>query len=294
MESVMTTTTNADVNGSETITLSTPAVSTEKPFFSYDDIMSSISQGGKNLRLKPYDPFLFWNDVGENWYKTFDKREKYYVSVAWLVDRLKQFPDTKTLLEVGCGFGRLLPFLLKAGVTEKTEGIDIAPEILRFHAEYLNPEPTKLTELDRLALLVKQDGLTEAQKPVIEAALKRLQELSGENPKPVTEDYRDRIMLKVGDARKLDYAPDSFDCVLTSELLQHLNPKDCRKALEEMYRVTSKLILCVERWGFPSEHSEAHIWSHNIAEMLDSIGAEVLQVTTVGAALQGVVAVKRK
>lgn len=48
------------------------------------------------------------------------------------------------------------------------------------------------------------------------------------------------------DAADLPYASDSYDLVLTCGLLIHIPPQDIQQVVEEIARVSSKLVLCIE------------------------------------------------
>ena len=107
-------------------------------------------------------------------------------------------------------------------------------------------------------------------------------------------DLREKINISEGDVRKLDAESNSYGCVLSHELLQHLNPEEALDSLREMIRVSSKYVIMVERWGFPGEHSEPHLWSHNLSEMAKEVGVDVLQIMIVNNGMQGVVLKKKQ
>ena len=257
-------------------------------YFTFDDVMEARKNGAQGLKLKPYDPFQFWENMGQKWYKTFDKREKFLSNVPWIVDRLKQF-KVDNLLDVGTGFARILPFLLDEKVIGSGFGIDISPTILKDAELWLDPTPKNNTDADILQGVVNADGLPDETKARLNAIVGRLREMDGK--RAVINDFRDRITLKVGDARAMEFADNSFDAVLTCEVLQHLEPKDAEKACSEMARVTKKLVICAERWAYPGER-EPHIWSHDISDMFSKLGLKVIQSSAILPSIVGVVAVK--
>jgi len=228
-----------------------PTMATEtNNFFSYQDIVDCKEKGGRELPLtKPYDPVKFWNDFGELFYKRFDKREKFRINVDWTVDRLKQL-EAESLLEVGCGFGRMLPFFVDAGAVEIADGIDVSETLVNCSKEYLAPH----------------EG---------------------------SPDYANKVSVSMGDVRMLEFPSSSYDIVLSSETLQHLNQDDMELGLREIVRVAKRAIILIERWAFPSEHAEPHIWSYDYATILRSMGLIVAQVTTIAPSLQSLVALKR-
>lgn len=232
-------------------------------FFSPKDVLDAIGKQGREMPIgKKYDPALFWDDLGEDYLKRFKKRENLYINVPWLMDRIKML-NVKTLLDAGTGFGRVLPFFLEEKIIETAAGFDVAPRILKTAEEYLKPlEPT---EEDKKNPDYKQPP-----------------------------DFRSKIEFFQADIKKIPRDSETYDVVLTSEILQHLPPADAEKAIQECVRVARKAVIMVERWAFPSEHAEPHLWSHDIAQILKGLGMNVTQVTTIGPGLQGIVALKRR
>ena len=258
-------------------------------YFTYQDILDCRKNGGAGLKIKKYDPFIFWESMGEKWYQHFDNRQKFYINVPWLLDRLKLF-QIDNLLDVGTGFGRVLPFLLESKVIQRAEGIDISPEILKFGDKYLTPPESKLTTFKNSLDAIKSVSIEEDIKKEINAQLElRVKSEEDKLAKAQALDFRGRISLNVGDARDLKYDSESFDCVLSSEVIQHLNPDDAYKACYEIYRIAKKVIVLCERWSFPGEHSESHIWSHDYRKMFP---CQIDQITTVNPAIQGIVIIK--
>lgn len=226
-------------------------------YFTYHDIVAAIKNRGMGLPLdKTYDPETFWNGLGDEYYKRFRKKEQFMVNAHWIIDIVNVL-GAVSLLEPGCGFGRLLPILLENCPTlKKADGFDIADNILRCSAEYLKPmEPTE------------------------------------ENPNP--PNFEDVINLKKGDIRKMtDYESNSYDVVVSSETIQHLSPRDAESAIREMVRVAKRAVVLIERWGFPGEHAEPHMWTHNYAEFLSQLGTRIAKSVSIGQNMHLVVALK--
>ena len=227
--------------------------------FNFQEILDTQKRLGRELDItKQYDPGFFWNDFGPRYFELFRKKEQFLKDVPWLIDRLKVLKP-KSVLEVGCGFGRILPQLIDAKAAEEVQGIDISESILKSSEKYF--------------------------APIEEAQLKQGEEA----PKL---DFS-KIHLQVMDARRMAFESEIFDLVFSCELLQHLSTEDCEQALMEMVRVSKRYVIAMERWAYPHEHSEPHIWSHNIADMLQRLGVHILQTTTVSMGMSGIIAQKR-
>lgn len=56
----------------------------------------------------------------------------------------------------------------------------------------------------------------------------------------------DNIELRLMDARNLKFSSNSFDVILTSNVLLHIRPEKIQKAINEITRVSKKWIICAE------------------------------------------------
>ena len=265
------------------------AKESQSDYFLKSDIKKVNEAGGKGMPiLKVYDPKRFWDDVGEDFYKAFNSQAQLQMNSLWMSDRLKQL-GVATLLEVGCGFGRILPFLLESGAIKSAVGIDISDKIVANSKDYLNPTPSDTLKLDDYRKKLTESKIDSALKLKLEELLISQYAKRKQNP----PDFRDKIEIKLGDARKLEFESDSFDCVLSSETMQHLSCEDVEDAVLEMVRVSRKVIFMVERWVFPGEHPQPDLWSHNYVDILNKLGVKVVQASLISNGLQGVIALKR-
>ncbi len=85
---------------------------------------------------KQYDPLHFWEDCGDKFFKSFKKPQELNKYAAWLIARIKSL-KVDNLLDAGCGFARLVPFLLDSGVVKTINCIDISQKQLDSAKEYL-------------------------------------------------------------------------------------------------------------------------------------------------------------
>lgn len=293
-----------DISKESKVDFSAPSIVNEKPeskFFTYEDLQSVIKRGGKRIPVtKQYDPKVFWNSMGERFYRAFDKPEKCLFGVEFFIDRLKEFQPIESILEVGCGFGRMAPFFMQAKIAEKYHGIDICESILKCSSNYLNPDPSENADLNNINDFFMNGNISSITKAIIasdvDKLLENIKKSHIEKSKKSELDCKNiasSITFSQGDARSLKLDSESYDCVISSEVIQHINPEDAMNACRELVRISKRAIILAERWAFPGEHSEPHIWSHDYSRIFTDLGLEILQVTTIAQGLQGVVVRKR-
>ena len=275
----------------QTVEENLPVVSSEQSeYFMLKDINYLKENKGREMPLtKKYDPYIFWNGIGQDYYRTFIKPEMFNCNVPWLLDRIKVV-GCDSILDAGCGFGRVAPFILHEGLVKEVHGVDISPSIIKSSEDYLNPTPTSKGEASIKDLII-DDRIPADIKPTLQILKEKYESENGKIQ--MIKDFRSQIKLEEGDIRSLKYDSNSFDVVFTSEVIQHLKPEEAEAAVAECVRVAKKAVIFVERWGFPSEHSEPHLWSYNYGAMIQSLNLDLAQVCSVGPAMQGVVALKR-
>lgn len=83
-----------------------------------------------------YKPKEFW----DAWAPAFSKdpwQKKIHPQHAWIREKLKKVKP-RSILEVGCGFGRNIKFLIESGFEPKTiTGVDISSNMLRKARRYV-------------------------------------------------------------------------------------------------------------------------------------------------------------
>lgn len=102
-----------------------------------------------------YKPKAFW----DNFAKTFmdDPWQRMIHSQhRWMFKKIKQ-ENPKTVLEVGCGFGRNIKFLIEKGIQpERITGIDISSVMIRKAKSYIGKCQVKLFVGDVCSLPFKR------------------------------------------------------------------------------------------------------------------------------------------
>ena len=265
-------------------------------FFTIADILESQKFRGMKLRLKPYDPKIFWEGVGDKFYGMFRDKNQIAVNVDWICDRLEQFQPLETILDAGCGFGRMAPFFLDRNLCKKVTGVDVSKSILACSDNYLSPGIKFLTNVEKVKLLISQnpDSPEDVKNELLSLADENDKKSKVSGQQKAAPEFKEKIELLEGDVRDLNFESESFDAVITSEVLQHLSPADAETACSEILRVSKKAVILCERWAFPGEHGESHMWSHNFSEIFSRLGAEILQIIGISNVMQGVVLIKHR
>lgn len=135
-----------------------------------------------------YKPKEFW----DNWANDFIKdswQRKIHPQHFWMIKKIKK-DKPKRILEVGCGFGRNIKFLLESGIdSDKIEGSDISQSMIKLAKKYINEKNIKLkvAEISNLPYknkefdLVLVHGVFMHVKPKnIKSALKEVLRVSGD------------------------------------------------------------------------------------------------------------------
>ena len=134
-----------------------------KSVFTFDDI---IALRDKNQPLdirKNYVALDFWESCADYFCKSHQKRDQFAQNAGWLLHVLSIL-EPKSILDVGCGFGRTIPFVID-GLKEKAPqvvfGVDFCQKMIEGANEYLkdypNKDRVKISMVDARALPYK-DG----------------------------------------------------------------------------------------------------------------------------------------
>ena len=111
-------------------------------FFTIQDVFDEIDKGQVIDQTKVYDPLHFWEDYGDKYFKSFKRMQDIQINLSWVVQILTSLKP-ESLLDVGCGFGRLEPFFIDAGVVDKVTGVDFSQKQLDSAVEYLKTYPKR-------------------------------------------------------------------------------------------------------------------------------------------------------
>ena len=120
----------------------------QQSFFMVEDIWNEKDKQEPINPSKIYDPQKFWDGYGERYFKAHTKREHFQNGlgennpVAWLIFKMKAL-NISTVLEAGCGFGRLAPFIIDGDGAKEYYGVDFSEKILDCHKKYMPTEGEK-------------------------------------------------------------------------------------------------------------------------------------------------------
>jgi ubiquinone/menaquinone biosynthesis C-methylase UbiE len=95
--------------------------------------------------------------------------------------------------------------------------------------------------------------------------------------KLIEKNKYDNIKLRLMDARNLKFANNSFDVVLTSNVLLHIRPEKIQKAVDEITRVSKKWIISIE---LSDKNKEGwNCFAHDYAKLFS--GAKIFSSTDI-------------
>lgn len=98
---------------------------------------------------------------------------------------------------------------------------------------------------------------------------------------------RDKITIKKQSIKWSNTPPNSYDCTMSVECMQHLHLPSVRYAVKELEKLTRRYVVIVERFLYDGEHPFPHLWSHNYHKLTTDIGLKILESRFIG---NGVVA----
>lgn len=131
--------------------------------------------------LASYNPKEYWEKRSESWIKQAASMDVEKEEIAKFIDEIKP----KSVLDVGCGDGRWVPFLMEHGV-EKYEGVDISWNLIRaakdrfphlkdnFHVGTVEELPDLAGVADLAFSYTCLEHITEAEFPKAVKALKKV------------------------------------------------------------------------------------------------------------------------
>ena len=111
-------------------------------FFTIQDLYDEADKQIPVDCTKVYDPLYFWDNFAEDYYKGHKKIQNIQRNIGWFLHKVATL-KCNNALDVGCGFGRIAPFMIDGKAVNEVTGIDISPKMLAYAEEYLKDCPTK-------------------------------------------------------------------------------------------------------------------------------------------------------
>lgn len=157
-----------------------------------------------------YKPRNFWN----NWAKTFMEdpwQTRIHKQHEWLINNITN-ENPSNILEVGCGFGRNIKFLLENGVTASITGIDLSRSMIANAKNYLDNSKVKLITGDINNLPFKNNSydlvfthgvLMHVKSNVVEKAIAELLRVSKKKVILIEQNYGGNNYTFIHDYRKI-------------------------------------------------------------------------------------------
>jgi SAM-dependent methyltransferase len=179
-----------------------------------------------------YDPVTFWLEMGGKRYKSLYVHDwMYQMQEAMLIDYLKTI-DFHSVLEVGCGFGRITKLLLENFDILDYVAVDMSPDQVWAAREYIKGTP----HADDVAFVKGDFSSRNTRMPTYVRKPTRAEKK--ENPKVVAVSTDELV---------------KFDLVISVEMLMHVLPRDIKYVIRKMMSVSKKHIVNVDWYQDPSE-----------------------------------------
>lgn len=189
-----------------------------------------------------YDNKKFWEEFGNSYIYTFadenieTMNKNLLINAGDIISRMNQLAPFDNILEVGCGFGRVLGFVWAN----------------RKDIQYKNLKGLEISS----TMIDKSKEFFEGSEVVLGAE---------QSPEIVQ-----------GNACDMPFKNQEFDLVYTHVCLTHIPPELVVKAWAEINRVAKKYIILVERYKYRYEHGTPHVWSHEHAEYFSTHGWNII------------------
>jgi SAM-dependent methyltransferase len=193
---------------------------------------SSDDTSSSNHILK-YNPQQYWTEHGKTYKEQFRYNKKFELQEQMLIDYLKKnVSSTSTVLEVGCGFGRITKLLLLNFPDIKEYlAVDLSPHQIENAKEYVRPKE-----------IIKKEGKANLD-----------------------------IKFIVSDIQSLQ-VDKKYDLVIASEVLLHVLPSDINEVISKLVDLSNKHIVNIDWYEEQTPKSVApHNFIHNYEEIYKNI-----------------------
>jgi SAM-dependent methyltransferase len=206
------------------MTNNSPNNNSQKPS---GDISSSSNH------IPTYNPQQFWTEQGKTYKEQFRYNKKFELQEQMLIDYLKKNVSSfSTVLEVGCGFGRITKLLLLNFPNIKEYlAVDLSPHQIENAKEYVRPKE-----------IIKKEGKVNLD-----------------------------IKFIVSDIQSLQ-VEKKYDLVLASEVLLHVLPSEINEVISKLVNLSNEHVVNIDWYEEQTPKKAApHNFIHNYEDIYKNI-----------------------
>jgi SAM-dependent methyltransferase len=197
---------------------------------------SSDISSSKSNHILTYNPQQYWTEQGKTYKEQFRYNKNFKLQEQMLIDYLKRnfSPSSSlTVLELGCGFGRITKLLLLNFPNIKEYlAVDLSQHQIENAKEYVRPQE----------IIIKKEGKA--------------------NPD---------IKFLVSDIQSLQ-VDKKYDLVIASEVLMHVLPSEINEVISKLVNLSDKHIVNIDWYEKQIPKRVApHNFIHNYEEIYKNI-----------------------
>src|SRR5437762_5651737 len=200
-----------------------------------DQSPNSMSSSTSN-HILAYNPKHYWTEQGKTYKEQFRYNKKFELQEQMLIDYLNKnvsLSSSSTVLEVGCGFGRITKLiLLNFPNIREYLAVDLSPHQIENAKEYVRPKE----------IIIKKE---EKANPDIKFIVSDIQSLQVDK---------------------------KYDLVIASEVLLHILPSEINEVVSKLVNLSNKHIVNIDWYEEQTPKRVApHNFIHNYEEIYKNI-----------------------
>jgi 2-polyprenyl-3-methyl-5-hydroxy-6-metoxy-1,4-benzoquinol methylase len=198
------------------------------------NISSSSSESSNHILA--YNPQQYWTEQGKTYMEQFRYNKKFELQEQMLIDYLKSnvsLSSSTSVLEVGCGFGRITKLLLlNLPKIKEYLAVDLSAYQIENAKEYVRPAE----------MLIKKEGKA---NPDIKFVVSNIQSLQ---------------------------VNKKYDLVIASEVLLHVLPSEIKEVVNKLVNMSNKHVVNIDWYEEQTPKIVApHNFIHNYEEIYKGI-----------------------
>lgn len=207
-----------------------------------------------------YNPKDYWIEQGKVYKNNFRYNNKFELQERFLIEYLtsniftsnsRETPAEFTVLEVGCGFGRITRLLLA----------NFGKSITKYVAVDMSP-----------------DQIRNAKQFVADPFLEEKAATTVDDSERMNEERLEFIVSDIQSLHSTDAIKQSYDLVLACEVLLHVLPSEIQQVIHQLTELSNKHIINVDWY---EEELPKKIAPHNFIHRYEEIYANIPSVKRV-------------